>query len=91
VPAAGLELRGVRKTDGSGVAVDDLEVPVRPGEVFGIVGRSGAGKTTTMRVSSAGYFAPLPIKAGIETKIAWRMGGHGAFHIGAKTSDATTP
>lgn len=35
-------------------------------------------------------FAPLPIKAGTETKIVWRMGGHGDFHIAAKTTDATT-
>jgi ABC-2 type transport system ATP-binding protein len=51
VAAAGLELRGVRKTYGTLVAVDDLEMAVRPGEVFGFVGSNGAGKTTTMRVA----------------------------------------
>jgi ABC-2 type transport system ATP-binding protein len=50
VAAAGLELRGVRKTYGALVAVDDLDMAVRPGEVFGFVGSNGAGKTTTMRV-----------------------------------------
>lgn len=35
-------------------------------------------------------FAPLPIKAGAETKIAWRMGGRGAFNIGGKTIDGAT-
>ena len=35
-------------------------------------------------------FVPLPIKARIESKIAWRMGGHGAFHIGAKTTNGTS-
>jgi ABC-2 type transport system ATP-binding protein len=50
VEAAGLELRGVRKTYGSLVAVRDLDLTVRPGEVFGFVGGNGAGKTTTMRV-----------------------------------------
>src|SRR5438128_627980 len=35
-------------------------------------------------------FAPLPIKAGTDTKIVWRMGGHGDFHIAAKATDATT-
>ena len=35
-------------------------------------------------------FAPLPIKAATETKIVWRMGGHGAIHIAAKTTDGTT-
>jgi ABC-2 type transport system ATP-binding protein len=50
VTATGLELRGVRKTYGTLVAVDDLEMTVHPGEVFGFVGSNGAGKTTTMRV-----------------------------------------
>jgi ABC-2 type transport system ATP-binding protein len=48
--AAGLELRGIRKTYGALVAVDDLNMAVSPGEVFGFVGSNGAGKTTTMRV-----------------------------------------
>jgi ABC-2 type transport system ATP-binding protein len=48
--AAGLELKGVRKTYGNLVAVDDLDMAVHPGEVFGFVGSNGAGKTTTMRM-----------------------------------------
>lgn len=35
-------------------------------------------------------FVPLPIKARIESKVAWRMGGHGAFHIGAKTTNGSS-
>jgi hypothetical protein len=35
-------------------------------------------------------FGPVPIKAKTETKIVWRMGGHGQFHIGAKTTDGTS-
>ena len=35
-------------------------------------------------------FAPLPLKASKNTKIVWRMGGHGAFHIGFKATDGTT-
>ena len=49
--AAGLELQGVRKTYGTLVAVDDLDLAIRPGEVFGFVGSNGAGKTTTMRIA----------------------------------------
>jgi ABC-2 type transport system ATP-binding protein len=48
--AAGLELQGVRKAYGTLVAVNDLDMAVHPGEVFGFVGSNGAGKTTTMRV-----------------------------------------
>jgi ABC-2 type transport system ATP-binding protein len=48
--AAGLELKGVRKTYGNLVAVDNLDMAVHAGEVFGFVGSNGAGKTTTMRM-----------------------------------------
>jgi hypothetical protein len=34
-------------------------------------------------------FAALPIQAAKETKIVWRMSGHGAFHIAAKTTDGS--
>ena len=37
--------------DLSGVtAVDGIDLQVRPGEIFGLVGPDGAGKTTTMRL-----------------------------------------
>ena len=48
--AAGLELKGLTKSYGSLVAVRDLDMAVRPGEVHGFVGSNGAGKTTTMRI-----------------------------------------
>ena len=35
-------------------------------------------------------FGPLPIKARTEIKIVWRMGGHGLFNIGTKTTDGTS-
>ena len=38
-------------------AVDGLSFDVRPGEIFGLVGPDGAGKTTTMRIL-AGVLAP---------------------------------
>ena len=46
----GLRLQGITKRFGSLVAVNDLSLDVRPGEVFGFVGSNGAGKTTTMRI-----------------------------------------
>ncbi|RZS91481.1 ABC-2 type transport system ATP-binding protein [Motilibacter rhizosphaerae] len=45
-----LEIRSLRKAYGDTVALDDLSLTVRPGEVFGFVGQNGAGKTTTMRI-----------------------------------------
>ncbi|NJC73900.1 ATP-binding cassette domain-containing protein [Planosporangium thailandense] len=48
-PAA-VEVRGLRHTFGDTVAVDDLDLTVQPGEIFGLLGPNGAGKTTTIRV-----------------------------------------
>ncbi|HVZ64082.1 MAG TPA: ABC transporter ATP-binding protein [Lacunisphaera sp.] len=41
---------GLRRAFGELVAVDGLNLQVAPGEIFGLVGPDGAGKTTTMRM-----------------------------------------
>ncbi|MCX6645694.1 MAG: ATP-binding cassette domain-containing protein [bacterium] len=41
-----------RKFDGL-VAVDSLNIDVKPGEIYGLVGPDGAGKTTTLRMLSS--------------------------------------
>jgi ABC-2 type transport system ATP-binding protein len=43
-----IEVRGLRKTYGDVVAVDDVSFRVEPGEVFGLLGPNGAGKSTTI-------------------------------------------
>src|SRR5512138_2595608 len=40
----------MRKSFGDLVAVDDVSLFVQPGEIYGLVGADGAGKTTTMRL-----------------------------------------
>ena len=40
----------LRKTFGSTVAVDGLNLNITAGEIYGLVGSDGAGKTTTMRL-----------------------------------------
>jgi len=50
-------LKGVCKQFGAIVAVDDLTLEVRPGEVFGLLGPNGAGKTTTVSMA-VGVLAP---------------------------------
>jgi ABC-2 type transport system ATP-binding protein len=45
-----IETSGLTKRYGSITAVDDLQLRVRPGEVYGFLGPNGAGKTTTLRM-----------------------------------------
>ena len=42
--------RGLRKVFGNLVAVDGLDLTIRRGEVFGLLGPNGSGKTTTIRM-----------------------------------------
>jgi ABC-2 type transport system ATP-binding protein len=43
-----LEVRGLRKTYGSLVALDGIDLTVPKGEIFGLLGHNGAGKSTTI-------------------------------------------
>jgi ABC-2 type transport system ATP-binding protein len=45
-----VEARALRKEYGQRVAVDDVDLTVRPGDVYGYLGPNGAGKTTSLRM-----------------------------------------
>ncbi|HUW17191.1 MAG TPA: ABC transporter ATP-binding protein [Actinomycetes bacterium] len=47
---AAITTHGLTKHFGSTVALDDVDLEVRRGEVFGYLGPNGAGKTTTLRL-----------------------------------------
>ena len=48
--AAPIEVRGLVKRYGGLVAVDHVDLTVKPGDVFGYLGPNGAGKTTSLRM-----------------------------------------
>ena len=45
-----VETQGIRKSFGTTVAVADLSLTIRRGEVFGFLGPNGAGKTTSVKM-----------------------------------------
>ncbi|MDX6626565.1 MAG: type transport system ATP-binding protein, partial [Solirubrobacterales bacterium] len=54
---APIEVRGLCKRYGELVAVDDVDLTVEAGDVFGYLGPNGAGKTTSLRMM-LGLIAP---------------------------------
>jgi ABC-2 type transport system ATP-binding protein len=48
--AGAIEIRGAQKKFGDVIAVDNLSLDVRKGEMFALVGPDGAGKTTVIRM-----------------------------------------
>ncbi len=52
-----LEFKNVSKTFGDRTAVQDLSFMVRPGEIYGLIGPNGSGKTTTLKMI-AGLYRP---------------------------------
>ncbi|MDX1493391.1 MAG: ABC transporter ATP-binding protein [Longimicrobiales bacterium] len=61
---AAVSVRGLSRSFGSDAAVRGLDFDVAPGELFGVVGPDGAGKTTTLRML-AGVLRPTSGEAWI--------------------------
>jgi ABC-2 type transport system ATP-binding protein len=67
-PGAVVEIRGLTKRFPTTLAVDDVTFDIRTGEIFGILGPNGSGKTTVIRML-CGLLAPTAgtaIVAGID-------------------------
>ena len=62
-----LKIEKVRKSFGDKIAVDNLNMLVKPGEVMGLIGQNGAGKTTTFRMI-------LNFISADQGKITWQDG-----------------
>lgn len=65
-----IEIDGLSKRYDDNLAVDNLQLDIRAGEVFGFLGPNGAGKTTTIRML-AGLIRPT---AGTARVAGYRLG-----------------
>jgi ABC-2 type transport system ATP-binding protein len=85
-----LEITGLRKRYGSTVAVDGVDLTVGVGEIFGILGPNGSGKTTTvecsygLRAIDAGHIRVF----GIDPQ---RQPDRVAHLVGAQLQDSVLP
>ncbi|HET9464307.1 MAG TPA: ABC transporter ATP-binding protein [Gemmatimonadales bacterium] len=74
-------VRGLRKVFGSRGAVEGLDLRIRTGEVFGLLGPNGSGKTTTIRML-CGLMTPTSGNATVvghdvvrePERVRWRIG-----------------
>ncbi len=62
-----LETRGLTMRYGSLVALDNLNLQLEPGDIFGFIGPNGAGKSTTMKIL-AGLLRPTSGAAFIKNR-----------------------
>lgn len=79
-----IEIRGLTRKFGALTAVDHLNLTVSRGEVFGLVGPDGAGKTTTLRML-AGLMDPTSGDARVAGFDPARQASRVRDHIGYAT------
>jgi branched-chain amino acid transport system ATP-binding protein len=76
-----LELRNVQAAYGKDIVLSDVSLSVRPGEVVGLLGRNGMGKTTTLK----SILGLVTVRAGsirLGEHELTRLAAHGIPHLG---------
>jgi ABC-2 type transport system ATP-binding protein len=61
-------------------ALDRLDLTIAPGEVFGLLGPNGSGKTTTLRIL-LGFLRPTSGHAWIAGRDCWHEGAEARRHV----------
>lgn len=77
-----LEATHLTKRFGARVAVQDMNVQLAAGEIFGLLGPNGAGKTTAIRMV-LGLIRPDSGTVRVMGHDCWRQHVHAARHFGA--------
>lgn len=57
IKSTALYLKGISKTFGSNKALDQVELTIMPGEIMGLLGKNGCGKSTLIKILS-GFHEP---------------------------------
>ncbi|WP_406128951.1 ABC transporter ATP-binding protein [Streptomyces sp. NBC_00989] len=73
--AATVEFRGLRREFGPTIALDGLDLTVRPGEFLALLGPSGCGKTTALRML-AGFEHPTSGEVLVDGKDVTHVPAH---------------
>jgi ABC-2 type transport system ATP-binding protein len=69
--ASAVWAKGLVRRFGKSAAVDGLDLSIRPGEFYGLLGQNGAGKTTTIKMI-VGLLRPTEGRAGIGPHDTWK-------------------
>jgi ABC-2 type transport system ATP-binding protein len=75
-----LHTEGLTKDYGSFRALDNLSITITPGEVFGLLGPNGSGKTTVLRLL-LGFLQPTAGRAWIAGHDCWQDGVNARRHV----------